>query len=173
MFACCSLAATARAAAPANPALELVLESPLARAQVVVHDLEVVAVLHHLAKGSVRLPAVGLPPSIVAELIDELAWYDFVHEAEEDSRPDLAAEQWSPHELWFHSRSRAGYHDLPMGATNWAAERHPALPARRLETSTADRTAEDRGGSQAGRRHRAPAAKARSSRRDGFDLGTC
>lgn len=110
---------------------ELVLESPLVRAMVAVHDLEVVAVLHHLAREGGPLPAVGLPPAIVAELIEELAWYGFVHEAEEDVRPDLPTEQWTPHELWFHSRSRAGYHDLPFGATLWAADRHPPLPARR------------------------------------------
>ncbi len=109
----------------------LMLESPLARASVVVHDTDVVAVIHHLAGPGNRSLSVGLPPSIVAELIADLAWYGFVHEAEEDVRPDLATEQWSPHELWFHSRSRAGYHDLPLGGTLWAAGKFPPLPARR------------------------------------------
>jgi SagB-type dehydrogenase family enzyme len=107
----------------------LVLESPRARAVIEVHDLEVVAVLHHLATGTE--PHTRLPRPVVAELIEQLAWYGFVHDAEEDARPDLATEQWSPHELWFHARSRAGYHELPFGGTLWAAERHPPLPARR------------------------------------------
>jgi SagB-type dehydrogenase family enzyme len=109
----------------------LLLESPLARASVVVHDTDVVAVIHHLAGPGRRPLAVGLPPSIVAEVITEMAWYGFVHEAEEDVRPDLTTEQWSPHELWFHSRSRTGYHDQPIGATLWASGKHPPLPARR------------------------------------------
>lgn len=109
----------------------LMLESPLARAAVTVHDSEVVAVIHHLAGPGARPLAVGLPMSIVDELIAELAWYGFVHEAEEDVRPDLSTEQWSPHELWFHSRSRAGYHDQPFGGTLWAADRFAPLPARR------------------------------------------
>src|SRR5207244_1134735 len=73
----------------------------------------------------------GLPEAVVTELVTMLAWYGFVHESEVDSRPELVTEQWSPHELWFHSRSRAGYHDLPFAATGWAAERFPPLPARR------------------------------------------
>src|SRR5690349_18755387 len=48
---------------------ELVLESPLARAAVTVHDTDVVAVIHHLA-GARREPlSVGLPQPIVDELI--------------------------------------------------------------------------------------------------------
>lgn len=130
-----------RPAAPAAPRLSrfavlhreddaLMLESPLARAAVVVHDPDVVAVIHHLT-GAGRAPVVGLPRGAVEELIVELAWYGFVHEAEEDVRPDLATEQWSPHELWFHSRSRAGYRDAPFGGTLWASGRHAPLPARR------------------------------------------
>jgi SagB-type dehydrogenase family enzyme len=110
---------------------QLMLESPLARAAVAVHDTDVVAVIHHLAGAGGRPLTVGLPPDVVEELIAELAWYGFVHEAEEDVRPDLVTEQWSPHELWFHSRSRAGYHDEPFGRTLWASGRHPPLPARR------------------------------------------
>jgi SagB-type dehydrogenase family enzyme len=129
---------------------ELMLESPLARASVVVHDTDVVAVIHHLAGPGKRPLSVGLPPAIVDELVAELAWYGFVHEAEEDVRPNLATEQWSPHELWFHSRSRAGYHDLPLGGTLWASGKYPPLPARRepwsgtaiaLPSPTSDRPA--------------------------------
>ncbi len=109
----------------------LLLESPLARASVVVHDTDVVAVIHHLAGPGNRSLSVELPPDIVAELIAEMAWYGFVHEAEEDVRPNLVTEQWSPHELWFHSRSRGGHHDLPLGGTLWASDKYPPLPARR------------------------------------------
>jgi SagB-type dehydrogenase family enzyme len=109
---------------------DLVLESPLARAAVTVHDRDVMTLLHRLAgPGPAHGP--GLPGPVAGELIDLLAWHRFVHEAEEDTRPDLASEQWSPHELMFHSRSRAGYHDEPFGGTLWAAGRFEPLPGRR------------------------------------------
>jgi SagB-type dehydrogenase family enzyme len=110
---------------------DLLLESPLARAAVVVHDTEVVAMIHRLAGPGDGLLDTRLPPSVISELLTELSWYGFVHEAEEDVRPNLAIEQWSPHELWFHSRSRAGYHDLPFGRTQWASGKYPQLPERR------------------------------------------
>jgi SagB-type dehydrogenase family enzyme len=109
----------------------LLLEAPLCRATVVVHDPEVLALLHHLAvRGGLDAP-VRLSAGVVAELVTELAWYGFVREAEEDVRPDLAAEQWSQHELWFHARSRSGFHDQPFGATLWGAAKYPPLPGRR------------------------------------------
>ncbi|MFL6142142.1 MAG: SagB family peptide dehydrogenase [Labedaea sp.] len=109
----------------------LLLEAPLCRAAVVVHDAEIMALLHHLAvRGGSGAP-VRLPAGVVAELVTELAWYGFVREAEEDVRPDLSDEQWSQHELWFHARSRSGFHDQPFGGTLWAATKYPPLPARR------------------------------------------
>jgi SagB-type dehydrogenase family enzyme len=108
----------------------LVLESPRCRAAVLVHDIEVMAVLHGLAAGD-PAPASTLPAPVVTEIITELAWYGFVHEAAEDDHPDLTTEQWSTHELWFHARSREGFHDYPMGATSWGAERYPPPPGRR------------------------------------------
>lgn len=60
-----------------------------------------------------------------------MARYGFLDDAAAEDPPDLATEQWSPHELWFHRGSRAGHHDLPYGATGWAEGRFPPLPARR------------------------------------------
>jgi SagB-type dehydrogenase family enzyme len=109
----------------------LVLESPLARAVIEIHDHEVTTILHQLAESGPDPSAVSLPGAVVDELIMTLSWHRFVHEAEEDSRPDLATEQWMPHELLFHSRSRAGYHDEPFGRTLWATGRFDPLPGRR------------------------------------------
>jgi SagB-type dehydrogenase family enzyme len=109
----------------------LVLESPVARAVTQVHDRDVLTVIGRLVGPPAPLPPVGLPPGVVAEIVEELAWYGFVHEADEDTNPDLASQQWGAHELWFHARSRAGYHDQPCGGTFWAAERFAPLPARR------------------------------------------
>lgn len=46
----------------------------------------------------------------------------------EDNR--LEAAQWSPHELYFHARTRMGLHELPYGGTYWAADRFEPLPSR-------------------------------------------
>lgn len=101
----------------------LVLEAPLCPARVVLHDGAAVALVHHLSGGG---PLVAdLPEAGVDDLVALLAGYGFL----EDDQ-GVVADQWSPHELWFHSRSRAGHHDLPFGATGWATD-HPVLPARR------------------------------------------
>ena len=110
----------------------LVLESPLASAAVVVHDAAVTALVHQLAAPAGEAAGVvDLPPPVVSELVAVLAAHGLVHDAAEERRPDLAGEQWSPHELWFHARSRGGYHDQPLGGTLWAAGRFDPLPARR------------------------------------------
>jgi SagB-type dehydrogenase family enzyme len=108
----------------------LVLESPLARAVIVVHDRDVLTLVHQLAGQGLDPNAVSLPEAVITELIMALSWHGFVHEAEEDSSPGLASEQWMPHELLFHSRSRGGYHDEPFGRTLWAAGRFEPLLAR-------------------------------------------
>jgi SagB-type dehydrogenase family enzyme len=109
----------------------LVLESPRCRASVRIHDLDVLTMLHRMATAAERCVPAGLTVGVVADLIEELCWYGFVHEAVEDVRPSLDTEQWSEHELWFHARSRAGHHDHPFGTTMWAVDRYPPLPARR------------------------------------------
>ncbi|WP_051772416.1 SagB family peptide dehydrogenase [Saccharothrix sp. NRRL B-16314] len=101
----------------------LVLEAPLCPARVVLHDGAVVALVHHLTVGGAFVA--DLPAEGVDDLVALLAGYGFL----EDDQ-GVVADQWSPHELWFHSRSRAGHHDLPFGATGWATD-HPVLPARR------------------------------------------
>ncbi|HET8640364.1 MAG TPA: hypothetical protein VFM37_00400, partial [Pseudonocardiaceae bacterium] len=108
-----------------------VLESPLARAAVTVHDGEVLTVLHGLAGSDPGSGARSLPEDVLDELVRILAWHRFVHDAEEDVRPDFGSDQWTPHELLFHSRSRGGHHDEPAGPTMWAAGRFDPLPGRR------------------------------------------
>jgi SagB-type dehydrogenase family enzyme len=84
----------------------LVLESPLARVAVHLHDPEVITLLHN------PKPVHGYQ----RELLDELAGYGFVVEAGGEDR-DLETHQWSHHDLWFHARSRFGRHDEPAGGT--------------------------------------------------------
>jgi SagB-type dehydrogenase family enzyme len=101
----------------------LALEAPLCPARILLHDGAAVALVHHLSNGQPL--AVDLSDEDVNELIALLAGYGFL-----EGDQGVVTDQWSPHELWFHSRSRAGHHDLPFSATGWATE-HPVLPARR------------------------------------------
>jgi SagB-type dehydrogenase family enzyme len=101
-----------------------VLESPTSAAVIVFHDMAAlrVALTPHE-------PSVDPPAEAAEHIIEELGTYGFLGEA--DSPEDLRTAQWDARDLYFHVRSREGRHDLPMGATFWAANRYPPLPLRR------------------------------------------
>ncbi|WP_406293739.1 SagB family peptide dehydrogenase [Embleya sp. NBC_00888] len=101
-----------------------VLESPLAPVAADLLDPALAALL----AGLPHRPAES-PPG-VGRALDLLARHGLLVDPEtEDADPDRA--QWSPHELWFHGRTRAGRHDLPYGGTYWRAASAPPLPAVR------------------------------------------
>ena len=90
------------------------LESPLAHARVVLHDWRAAAFVHDLARG--RRPAGGGDPvpiagDTAAQLMTVLLHAGILA----DETPALRA--WEFHDLLFHSRSRLGRHDLPVGGT--------------------------------------------------------
>jgi SagB-type dehydrogenase family enzyme len=125
----------------------LVVESPLAHARVLLHDGRAAALISELAwpatlqelsarRGS--LPADALTP--VLTLLVRAGMVVTVGadgKTPEDSDPALLS--WEFHDLYFHSRSRAGRHDSPVGATfPWVGclEQPPPLkpPAAGVET---------------------------------------
>jgi SagB-type dehydrogenase family enzyme len=71
-------------------------------------------------------------PEAIPPLLSALARHGFLvprdGAAEEE---DFGLAQWSPHELWFHSRTRLGRNDLPYGGTYWAKEFAEPLPSVR------------------------------------------
>ena len=107
---------------------QMVLESPLAFARVVLHDDRAAALVHALARPSdVRelgrcVP--GLPADAAAPLLGLLAAAGMV---EEDENPALQC--WEFHDLLFHARSRVGRHDAPVGGTYRHAGRQAPPPA--------------------------------------------
>lgn len=118
---------------------ELVLESPLARARLETDDPAVTDLLGRLAliqrsdtdgRPGTDDPIGGLRPRLYADLRRSgLAVSD---PSAEDSDPQIAL--WSPHELWFHRRSRMDdrcYTTEGYGRTQWARGRFDPLPAHR------------------------------------------
>jgi SagB-type dehydrogenase family enzyme len=116
---------------------EMMLESPLSHHRVVLHRplaSWVVGALGRTTTTADVARAVNVPEPLVAEIIEHLVAANMVvYGVEDDARfgedTDPALVTWSPHDLLFHSRSRLGRHDGPVGAGFSGAERVPPLPA--------------------------------------------
>jgi SagB-type dehydrogenase family enzyme len=108
---------------------DLLIESPRSWCALRVHDPALVAVLGtFLAPGAG--PAAGSPPLSSQLRSDLIRAGILVPQGDEETRFELS--QWSPHELWFHQRSRGeGVPDRGFGRTRWATGLFPPLPARR------------------------------------------
>lgn len=99
----------------------LVLESSRTGAVIEVHDTALLAVLAEPERHAWAAP--------VVEVLAALGF--FVPAEAEDNDFDLA--KWSPHELWFHTRSQACGDGRPWGGTRWADGQFEPLPACRPE----------------------------------------
>jgi SagB-type dehydrogenase family enzyme len=103
----------------------LVIESPLSHARILLHDGRAAALVSALAQpATVEELASRLGPlpreavrSLLALLVRAgiAAAVDQEGKTQEDSDPVLLS--WEFHDLYFHSRSRAGRHDALVGAT--------------------------------------------------------
>ncbi|WP_117210705.1 SagB family peptide dehydrogenase [Allorhizocola rhizosphaerae] len=119
---------------------ELLIESPLARHRVVVHRPLAAQVATQLSKASV-IPDVAetldVPQALVQEIVAYLAAAGMVLVGvgdspatalfAEDHDPLLAP--WTHHELLFHSRSRVGRHDNPLGMVALESQKVEVAPA--------------------------------------------
>jgi SagB-type dehydrogenase family enzyme len=104
---------------------EILLESPTAKARVILHDWRALAFVWRLADALRKTPArdAGHTLSVGARRsLHDLLWnaglltpIDGRDGAPSDEIPPLL--QWEFHDLLFHSRTRAGRHDDPYGAT--------------------------------------------------------
>jgi SagB-type dehydrogenase family enzyme len=109
---------------------QILVESPLAQAQVLVHDAEVSALIGGLA-GTV---AEGSFPAEVRDLIIKDLYEAglVVSRSREETEPGVGL--WRPHDLWFHARSRmgnGGYFGAGFGRTHWGKTVSEPLPAKR------------------------------------------
>ena len=120
---------------------EMVLESPLAHARVVLHDWRAAALVHALTQpGPVEgwgEPIPGLAAEAVVKVMTLLLNADMLCELDEEGSTfeerDPALQCWEFHDLLFHARSRMGRHDGPYGGTYRFAgllDPPPALKAK-------------------------------------------
>ncbi len=120
---------------------EMLLESPLSHHRVVLHRPLASWVVGSLGKPTSCVDVargINVPEPLVAEIVAYLVAANMVvfdDETDEsvaanfDEDSDQALAGWSPHDLLFHSRSRMGRHDNPVGAGYSGAERFEPLPA--------------------------------------------
>lgn len=123
---------------------ETVLESPLAFARVVLHDDRAAALVHALARPAAARElggrVLGLKAEVAAKLLGLFALAGMAVEVgddgktAEDDNPFLQC--WEFHDLLFHSRSRIGRHDAPVGGTYRHAGRLESPPPLKPAAST-------------------------------------
>lgn len=98
---------------------EWILESPRVACHVVLHDPRALSILGRIAAPCLPEELAANSPDLpadVCELVGELLYSaGFLVKVDEDIDP--AFEQWEFHDLFFHSRSRAGRHANPYGGT--------------------------------------------------------
>jgi len=116
---------------------QILVESPLARAQVLVHHEGITSLIARLARPATGDPGAAaaageLPPDVGSHLLEDLSAAGLVVPAAAEEGPDTVL--WSAHDLWFHARSRTGnggYAGTGFGRTGWGKKWCEPLPARR------------------------------------------
>jgi SagB-type dehydrogenase family enzyme len=110
---------------------EIVVESPLASARMLVHDAAVMTLIAELVLAAGTAPA-PLPQRVTDAILRDLVSAGLAMPRSAETAPDLRL--WNPHDLWFHARSRmgnGGYSGAGFGRTNWAKPFFEPPPARR------------------------------------------
>lgn len=115
---------------------EWILESPLAHAFVILHDIRAVNIVfllsrpHRTADIPAKLP--GISKKAVTELLELLYNAGALSSADEKNEPLL---QWEFHDLLFHTRSRTGRHSNPYGRTDRFVGKMKSPPVVKPEMS--------------------------------------
>jgi SagB-type dehydrogenase family enzyme len=118
------------------------LESPLAHARVVLHDWRAAALLQLLALPGCAVDAAANIPELSTEsavaVMSLLLNADMLGEADDSGVPATdrspSLQSWEFHDLLFHTRSRPGRHDQPLGGTFRLAGKLDCPPALKPET---------------------------------------
>jgi SagB-type dehydrogenase family enzyme len=97
---------------------DLLVESPLAHVELVLHDPRALTVIYGITTPTASPGHELVPAELRNAVMTILLEHSFA--TDHDGEDDFTHVMWAPHELWFHARSRAGRHDLPYGGTYWA-----------------------------------------------------
>lgn len=105
---------------------EMIMESPLAYARVILHDGRAAALIHALSRprraADLSNECIGLPADSVKQLIALLVAARMVTLCSENGTTvedeNTTLMTWEFHDLLFHGRSRQGRHDYPSGGTH-------------------------------------------------------
>jgi len=118
---------------------EMILESPLSHARIVVRDWRVSAIITILANGASAAELHAAIPGTELEDVGALLWLieaagmaSPVNEngrLAEDEQPELIP--WEFHDLFFHARTRSGRHDAGVGGTFRFRDRTASPPVVR------------------------------------------
>ena len=100
---------------------QMVLESPLSKSQILLHDSQSVAIIAKLAQSQTYTTLLPEFPTLTEEKIKLfLSLLVATHMVDDNFSSQAEAtilSQWDFHDLLFHSRSRKGRHNQPTGAT--------------------------------------------------------
>lgn len=110
---------------------QILVESPLAQAQMQVHDPEVTALIGGLVRPMAGAAAGSLPAQVRDRVLRDMFLAGLVVSESQETSRDTPL--WRPHELWFHARSRmgnGGYSGAGFGRTNWARPWYDPPPAK-------------------------------------------
>lgn len=115
---------------------EMVVESPLAHARVVLHDARAIALVASLVPPSTideLAERAGISSETSQRFVDLLVQTRMIEPAVDGSRNGEAAalEAWEFHDLLFHARSRRGRCDAPFGGTFRLSHRPPPAAVKR------------------------------------------
>jgi oxazoline/thiazoline dehydrogenase len=114
---------------------QMVLESPLAHCQIVLHNLQVLAILQLLTTPQTLTQLIesfsDISQDILTILLSWLLGEKFLTAIDKDGLPqeEQSLQLWEFHDLLFHTRSRLGRHDYPYGNSNLYIDKIAPLPA--------------------------------------------
>jgi SagB-type dehydrogenase family enzyme len=107
------------------------LEAPGSWARVTIHDRDLLPLLHDLAVGqsaaAVASAAGGHSEEAILAVLTLMSWCGIL--GGDDDRDEAADREWAGHDLFFHSRTRAGYARLLLGKTHPGEEKAAAPDA--------------------------------------------
>lgn len=121
---------------------QMILESPLSKTKVCIHDWRGAALIAKLAQPQI-ISELGDIPNLTEEEIEQFLslllstqMLSITISTANSSEQNITLAQWEFHDLLFHTRSRQGRQDRPVGATYRFSDTIEPLPAIKPQMSS-------------------------------------